>query len=76
LTYIWAASFVFKDSSAIKSLFVLGTIGGSAICLYFYFFYSQVQELLISSAWGFLFGVLVYTVMKGDIKNTFSSSAR
>jgi len=64
LAYIWTASLIL-DSAAITSLFVLGTVAGSTICLYFYFFHSQVQELLVSSAWGFLFGVLVYMVIKG-----------
>jgi hypothetical protein len=71
LIYIWIADLIKLDSSAITSLFVLGTIGGSSICLYFYFFYAQVQELLISSAWGFLFGVLLYMVIKGP-RNIFS----
>lgn len=74
LIYIWAAGLIL-DNSAITNLFVLGTIAGSTICLYFYFFYSQIQELLISSAWGFLFGVLVYMVIKGP-RRTFSQSSR
>ncbi|KXK15506.1 MAG: hypothetical protein UZ14_CFX002000527 [Chloroflexi bacterium OLB14] len=37
LIYIWSASLVL-DNSAVTSLFVLGTIAGSTICLYFYFF--------------------------------------
>lgn len=41
--YIWLAVVVL-DNTALASLYVLGTIGGSAICLYFYFFYNQVQE--------------------------------
>jgi hypothetical protein len=75
LAYIWTASFVLKDNAATISLFVLGTIGGSTICLYFYFFHAQVQELLISSAWGFLFGVLVYMVIQGP-RNTFARFSR
>lgn len=75
LAYIWTASLIL-DSPAITSLFVLGTIAGSTICLYFYFFHSQVQEMLISSAWGFLFGVLMYMVLKGNLKNTFFRSSR
>jgi hypothetical protein len=54
LIYIWSANIVL-DNMATTSLFVLGTIGGSAICLYFYFFHKEVQEILISTAWGFLF---------------------
>ena len=75
LLYIWLADLIKLDGSAIMSLFVLGTVGGSTICLYFYFFYSQVQELLISSAWGFLFGVLIYMVIKGP-RNIFSRFSR
>lgn len=71
LIYIWIADLLKMDDLAITSLFVLGTIGGSTICLYFYFFHAQVQELLISSAWGFLFGVLIYMVIKGP-RNIFS----
>lgn len=67
LIYIWSANLAL-DNAATTSLFVLGTIAGSAVCLYFYFFHNQVQELLISSAWGFLFGVLVYMVLKGGVR--------
>lgn len=76
LGYIWTASLILDSNTAITSLFVLGTIAGSTICLYFYFFHSQVQEILISSAWGFLFGVLMYMVLKGNIKSTFFRSTR
>jgi hypothetical protein len=75
LIYIWVADLIKLDSSAVTSLFVLGTIGGSTICLYFYFFFAQVQELLISSAWGFLFGVLLYMVIKGP-RNMFNRFSR
>lgn len=74
LVYIWTASLILNHT-ATTSLFVMGSIGGSVICLYFYFFHTQVQELLISSAWGFLFGVLVYMVInKGGIRGNFSRS--
>jgi hypothetical protein len=73
--YIWAAQLVL-DSTALTSIFVLGTTGGAAISLYFYFFYSQVQEFLIASAWGFLFGVLVYMVLKGGMRNSFSGRGK
>jgi hypothetical protein len=67
LIYIWSANLVLNNA-AMTSLYVLGSVGGSAICLYFYFFYNQVQEILIGAAWGFLFGVLVYTVIRGGLK--------
>lgn len=67
LIYIWSANLVLNNA-AMTSLYVLASVGGSAICLYFYFFYSQVQEILIGAAWGFLFGVLVYMVIRGGLK--------
>jgi len=73
--YVWAANLVL-DNAAITSLFVLGTIGGSAVSLYFYIFHQQVQELLISSAWGFLFGVLVYMMLKGGVRSALSRLSR
>ncbi len=75
LIYIWSANLVLGNEATI-SLFVLGSVGGSAICLYFYFFQSEVQELLISSAWGFLFGVLVYMVLKGGPGSALSNLHR
>ncbi len=75
LVYIWSANIVL-DSMATTSLFVLGTVGGSVICLYFYFFHQEVQDILISTGWGFLFGVLVYMILKGGIKGSLNKLQR
>ena len=69
IIYLWAANAVFSDS-LMTSLFVLGSIGGSVICLYFYVFHTYTQLFLSTSAWGFLFGMLfraaLLNIKKGE----------
>lgn len=63
--YLWLAKVVI-DYNAASALFLLGSVSGSTVSLYFYFFYSQVQSVLIGISWGFLVGVLLYWAFLGN----------
>lgn len=60
--YLWIAKSLLGNWIT-GNLFILGSVIGSSVSLYFYFFHTEVKDILISSAWGFLFGVLVYAVL-------------
>jgi hypothetical protein len=64
MSYLWVAKAV-VDSEITSSLFILGSVAGSSISLFFYFFHSEVQDAFIGIAWGYLFGVLLYLVLIG-----------
>lgn len=63
IIYIWLAKVFLKSSSIATVLFFFGNVAGSAVCLYFYIFQSEVQDVLVSIAWGFLFGVFAYAML-------------
>jgi len=75
LGYLWLAK-ICLDKIVGASLFILGSSGGSMVCLYFYIFHSEVQDVLIGTAWGFLFGVMLYVILlggrSGGIQTAFS----
>jgi hypothetical protein len=50
-------------NTIMTGLFVLGSVGGSLISFFFYIVYEHVQVAFITSAVGFLFGVLLYVVL-------------
>lgn len=62
ISYLGIAKVV-NGNKAMTSLFVLGSVGGSLISLFFFVVYQQVQVIFISSAVAFLFGVLVYVML-------------
>ena len=74
--YIWLAKVLIRGSSIVAVLFFFGSIAGSSVSLYFYAFHTEVQDILIGSAWGFLFGVFVYAMLfvgkTGGIQAAFS----
>lgn len=66
LIYLWLIRLT-HNNIVTNQLFVLFSVSVSVISLYFFVFHSQIQEFVISSAWGFLFGVLFYVTIKGGL---------